>query len=392
MTALHLACFNNQYTKVKTLVATFPSLIDQNDGGLTPLMMCCNLNNVRLVKLLVDNNANLTLVDKVGSTALMISAEHGYLQVVNVLVRAGADLEASDQFGKTALQLAAEQERLDVIKLLLNAGANPTSRKARGGMTALHTAARHGRLAVLEVLFDGGAPLSCAVSDVKQSCVPLDMACIGGHTGVVRWMLSRGLNKCGGPSRGQQAFEFASFSGFVEILQLLAREGVRGTGQALICAVYGCKERSVRYILNQYKELSTGRNQGVDYRDENGRTALMLAVGKYFSPKIVRWLIDAGADTTKKIENYTLPDYVKKLMAGQAEENLQKLGAIRQLLLREDAVHSKSWLWPSESTERGTSGSGTPRGTPSINLVRRRGFNTSRVVLGGLLRYTAKSD
>lgn len=384
MTALHLACFNNQFTKVKTLMATSPSLIDQSDDGLTPLMVCCKLNNVRLVKLLLDNNANLTLVDNVGATALMISAEHGYLQVVNVLVKAGANLEASDQFGKTALQLAAEQERLDVIKVLMNAGANPTSRKQRGGMTALHTAARHGRLEVLKALVGGGAPLSCAVSDVKQNCVPLDMACIGGHTDVVRWMLSSGLDECGGPSRGHQAFEFASFFGFVEILQLLAREGVRGTGQALVCAVYGSKESSVRYILNQFKEFSIGN---VNYADENGRTALMLAVGKYFSPKIVRWLMDAGADTTKRVANYTLPDYVKMLMAGQAEEKVQKLGAIRQLLLREDAVHSKSWFWTSEST-----GLSTPRRlTPSINLVRRRGFNTSRVVLGGLLRYTAKS-
>lgn len=145
-TPLHVACLNNQYTKVKPLLSTESLRVEERTReGLTALMLCSKLNNVRLVRLLLENKARLNAVDKVGATALMISSEQGNLQVVNVLVKAGADLEVEDFFlggGESALYLAAEQERLEVVGPLMRAGSNPCSSR-EGGMTPLHTAARH---------------------------------------------------------------------------------------------------------------------------------------------------------------------------------------------------------------------------------------------------------
>lgn len=165
-TPLHVACLNNQYTKVKTLLST-ESLRgeERTREGFTALTLCSKLNNVHLVRLLLENKARLNAVDKVGATALIISSKQGNLQVVNVLVKAGADLEVEVFFFflKSALYLAAEQERLEVVGPLMRAGSNPCSSR-EGGMTPLHTAARHGRLGVVQALVGGGALLSTNVS------------------------------------------------------------------------------------------------------------------------------------------------------------------------------------------------------------------------------------
>lgn len=295
---LHVACLNNQFIKVKNLLSS-TSVEERTPCGFTPLMLCCKLNNVRLVKLLLENRASLNAVDKVGATALMISSEQGNLQVVVLLVRAGADLDVEDIFGKSALSLAAEQERFEVVVYLMRVDSNPCSPK-NDGMTPLHTAARHGRLGVVKALVGGGALLSSNWLNKNGLClhdfyVPLDMACIGGHTDVVRWILSHGLNVCGGQTRGHHAFQVASFFGRVDILGLLVQEGIRDTGAALIFGTFGSKQESVKFLLNQCSDQ-------VNYHDARGRTALMMAVGKYnYSPKMVKWLMEAGADTTVRV-------------------------------------------------------------------------------------------
>lgn len=130
----------------------------------------------------------------------------------------------------------------------MRAGSNPCSSR-EGGMTPLHTAARHGRLGVVQALVGGGALLPTNVSRGKDGLlcvhdcyVPLDMACIGGHSDVVRWMLSHGLGVCGRQTGGHQAFQVASFFGHVEISTLLTQEGVRDIGERLIFAPFGSCE------------------------------------------------------------------------------------------------------------------------------------------------------
>ena len=358
-------------------------------------MLCCKLNNVGLVRLLLDNRASLDAVDKIGATALMISSEQGNLKVVVLLVMAGADLDVEDVFGKSALCLAAEQERLEVVVYLMRVGSNPCSRK-NDGMTPLHTAARHGRLEVVKALVGGGALLSSNVLNKDGLCVhdcyvPLDMACFGGYTDVVRWILSFGLETCGGHTEGHQAFQVASFFGHVDLLELLAQKGIRDTGAALIFGTFGSKQESVKFLLNKYKESSEQDQvqDRVNYRDERGRTALMMAVGKYnFSPKMVKWLVEAGADTTVRVEvpqdgDDTLLEWTTKLMVGETEENVQKVKAIRRVLMQEDAVHAKSWLWPETCTN-----SSKKKFGPITAVVRRN----SRVVNLALLRYSGKPD
>lgn len=399
---LHVAILNNQFGKVKSLLTSAYDVVEERTReGFTALMLCCKLNNVRLVKLLLGHKASLDAVDNIGATALMISSEQGNLQVVNVLVKAGADLHVKDMFGKSALYLAAEQERLEIVVSLLEAGASPCSAK-NDGMMPLHTAARHGRLEVVKALVGGGASLSTSVMNRDGLCVhdlyvPLDMACIGGHIEIVRWILSHGLETCGGHTRGYQAFQVASFFGRVDLLELLAQEGIRDRGAALIFGTFGSKQESVKFLLNQLKESAEDEdhiNSRVNYRDARGRTALIMAVGKSnLSPKMVRWLIESGADTSVRVEykdgrvpsNGTLLEWTTKLMVGETEENVQKLKAIRRVLMQEDAVHSNSWSWPAMN----------PLSTgqvPKKNKSRTTSLVVVRGVMRGLLRYSGKPD
>lgn len=181
-------------------------------------------------------------------------------------------------------------------------------------------------------------------------------------------------------------------------MQLLTAAGVRDTGIAFICAVIQKIRNSIIFLRKQYERDSLDHiNKG---NQSSGPTLLICAIrnNEYrFAPKLVRWLLDAGASTTAKVtmedpdgyEVYrgTAQECMRSERATQVVgENGGRLDAIGRLLLQEDAVHANSWLWPQNSSRK-DSGRIT-----TMALVRRNCRATSRVVMGGLFRYSGKPD
>ena len=104
-------------------------------------------------------------------------------------------------------------------------------------------------------------------------------------------------------------------------------------------------------------------------RDGLGSTPFInaLFVGR-ISPRVVRLLIDAGADTTSVVRltedapngslelndtplTATIHQLREKKVRGNdaTEEQLNSLEGIRQLLLQVEAVHAVSWLWHNDN-------------------------------------------
>ena len=119
--------------------------------------------------------------------------------------------------------------------------------------------------------------------------------------------------------------------------------------------------------------------------------------------------MDAGADTTTAMRQTTeegggravsplaLADYLlsaKKIgERNLTEEELNSLEAIRRLLMRVEAVHAASWLWPSDVPSIVGTGEGVPTAsrtstplTLMLPILRRR-TRRRGMVLAAMLRW-----
>lgn len=396
--ALRDACLKNQLTKLKTLLKTTSSSIDEcTSDGMTPLMICCHRNSPRLVKVLLGHKASTSPVNKLGQTALMMASQDGFLHLVNLLVKAGADMEARDFDGKTALHLAADDLQVEVMQALLKSGANPDSCRANGA-TPLHTAAGRGRLGVVSTLVCGGADMSASIED--NDVVPLDFAAGEGYEHVVRWMLSHGgLLMCGGKRKGVGALAASAGGGHVGIMQVLTDAGVRDSGEALESAVTLSKADSVRFLLQQYEKF------GLDYLNKpcnrSGKMLLTNAIEAYThdsAPRIMRWLMDAGASTTslvpmkdktgRVIMRYTPVEWTYMI----CEEEISETEGVRRPLLQEQAVRANSWLWDKTEDKPKVGDFSVDGDVGNVTTMRLPRKDKSRVVLRGLFRYCRKTD
>lgn len=230
-----------------------------------------------------------------------------------------------------------------------------------------------------------------------QLHIAFDQAAIDGKCDSLRGMLCLGLDVCGGVTRGVRALELAAGMGHVEVMQLLTDAGVKDNDGACLCFTVACaKQNSVRFLQKQYEKDS------LDHVKELSGTSLLHGVIKnhqHLGPKMLRWLINAGANTTASLyvmirETGAEVDLgtprallVSEMGQYSPDEVPSTLTAIDRLFKQEEAIHAKSWLWSGgvEKTKKKSS-------LTSIKYLRRSSRDTSRVVLSGLLRYTRKPD
>ena len=441
---LHQAVRDAAIGRTLALLSSGSIDIDQvTPGGLTPLMIAVLNGRSRVVGILLDKGANVSIASAEGVTALRISVEKGYLNLTRMLIDAGADPEAATSQGFTPLHTAAVRGYSEAANVLIEAGANPDSRELDGA-TPLYMAAQHGRSKVVSVLIvaganpnsrfvDGSTPLYVAAQNGHIDAVrlllratadpllvltlrgaisvPLDAAAQCGRSEVVQELIQQvGVEGSGGASGGVRALELAAMFRHVGIMGMLMEAGVVDTGKALMSAVSCGRVESVKFLLQQNRAPFIEGGY-VNVRADDGATPLLRCALKCLSPRIVRLLIDAGADTTSAI---LLANSVKDTPLGfvdvfirqkiigfkgilrgedATEEQLHILEAIRRLLLRVEAVHATSWLWksaaprPTPAAAEVTSKTNAST-TPLIEMlpILRRRARRPRVLLAALFR------
>ncbi|CAM9322541.1 unnamed protein product [Ectocarpus sp. 4 AP-2014] len=393
----------------------------RNSHGATPLMMAVHNGHSRIAKILIEKGANVSMADKQGFTALhFCCAREEDDAIVKLLAKAGADLDAIiPAEGSTPLHRATHNGSLKVVRALIEAGANPDT-QLPDGATALHIAAEEGQVAVMRELLRGKAnPLLIQTfSSGSTTAVPLEVAADHGHSDIVRGLVQElGIEGCDATSAGVHALAFAASKQHLDIMAILTGAGVVDTGKALYLAAGMGHEASVKFLLrHRHKEGRCGVEDAyVNACEIDGNTPLVVCIQGCLShaPRILRMLVDAGADSTSPILVMNLKGQViftgtplaftrlrlrdKIVAKGKpaTTEHLHRLEAIRRLLLRVEAVHAVSWLWPSGAPFIGRATETDPESPlPALKLmlpILKRRTKRRGGLVATLLRYSVKT-
>ncbi|CAB1116580.1 unnamed protein product [Ectocarpus sp. CCAP 1310/34] len=304
---------------------------DRDPWGATPLYHAIYNDHPGVVSiLLLSKGASASATNDDGNTALRFSVFKRNPVVTKMLLKAGASVAVLGAQGATPLHVAAGEGQLEVVKELMHAAADVNSRMPTGE-TPLYGAAWAGWVDdVKELLRAKANPLLTRASLAGQH-LPLDTAAQNGRLGVTLELLQRfGIRGCGGASGG------------VTTLHCPGRATSFGHMDV------------VNFLLLQQNGTPSGK-----------------------SVYVVRLLVDAGADTTSivrfTIQPGTLPVVCtpmsvdtnalhQKAAYGTAipDELQHRLGLIRRLLLRVEAVHATSWLWQNGIPRVGLAARGSP--------------------------------
>lgn len=392
---LHNAASEGSIKRAVALLSNGSIDIDEgNQKGFTPLMLATGKGHAHIIRILLNRGANVAAVNEEGTTALHIATQNGQLPVTKMLLEASADVEAviSTALGSRPLHLTADEGHSEVMSVLIEAGADPDSRRLDGA-TPLFAAMYQGHMSTTRELLRAGAnPLLTMTDELGRTGVPLDAAATNGHSDVVHELIDQlGIEGCGGASAGVDALRQAAGYQHLGILSILTDAGVLDTGEAVIEAAKYGREASLQYLLRQHWRQTPGERAYINnVCDSSGKTLLFCSIAnwRHNTTRIVRLLVDAGADTTSAVRltgwNGTPLAFaavflrVKKRGGENAtEDQLQQLEAVRRLLLQVEAIHAVSWLWPSAlpligaENARRTPGTFTPL-RAMLPILRRR--------------------
>lgn len=289
-TPLIQAVSSNQYDIAKLLLenGANPNLCDKN--SITALYAACDNNNLKMVKLLLDHKADPNLVKKdYYYIPLYAALSRKNFEMVEMLVNNGANVNLKN----APLTKAAEINDTKFLKYLLSKGADINGVNPNGDSV------------VLNAVSSGNAQVLLILKDYKTNWKQIDK---NGRNLIHYYILSDYfMNYMDGeePFMAETGMEFIQFlvSQGVDINLQDKKNGL--TPLHLLCI---SEYSPYEFYGAQLLEYGADPNK----KGKDGCTPLSLSI---FHPKLVKLLLDNGADPSVKYNGLTPMEIAQKTLA-----------------------------------------------------------------------------
>ncbi|KAI3393769.1 hypothetical protein diail_3728 [Diaporthe ilicicola] len=295
--ALFWACRGDRERIVKLLLENGADANERFAGDQTALTVAADRGHLGCVQaLLADQRTDVNVQGSEKRTALSFAAGIGHDKICAALVKRGdCRPDVTDRKGRTPLFYAVGAEHLPTIRTLTAVPDVHVNHLENAGRTPLCQAAESGATSSLKQLLDTkGVDVNMAD---KEGRSPLIWAAFRGHAACVDALLQHPeIDKTAVDFKDRKsAIHFACETGMHETLLCLLKHDCPGVDDPdvdgwtpLMWAIQN-GPKCVTALL------ATGRVE-LERRDNQGKTALSLALQWGRSAEVVRVLLDHGAD------------------------------------------------------------------------------------------------
>ena len=248
---------------------------------------------------------------------LVAACKTGDVSRVILLITKGANSNFRDENDWPVIVLAAAKGHVEVVRKLLENGAEVNA-KGPGGWTALMQAARANQLETVRLLVDKGA----SIAMVNESHVDaLDAAADQGREEVANFLRTAGE----GEFAARELLRVTKTGRTNDVEKLLSRRQT-WTGKQLADSLDAC-------IYSAWPDMALlllSHGADVNHVYAQGKTPLLMILVRCPDPRLVRFLIENGADVNARGR-----DKVSPLALAQRIKDLEDQPVIIKLL--EDA-------------------------------------------------------
>ncbi|CAN6180346.1 unnamed protein product [Urochloa humidicola] len=305
-TCLHIAAIHGHEVFCKEVQALNPSLLAAvNSEGETPLLAAAASGRVSVASVLLrfcrDQSLTWTILkqDKRGCNALHHAIRNGHEDLAKELIREEPALShAVNQYSESPMYIAVMRNYEEVFDKLLE--IPDAAHGGAAGMNALHAAVRNGNSDIAGKIMKKLPALARQENTAKNT--PLQLAAFWNKIGVLRVLLDHDPSLgyiVSSHGNGITPLVSAAYRGHVG----LARELLKHCPDAPLVQTNGwtCLHQAVLSQQMEFIDFILGLPQSgrlVNMRDQDGDTALHIAVRKC-NPKMVAALLHhPGIDVT----------------------------------------------------------------------------------------------
>ena len=316
-TALHIAVRMNQKENGEFLISRGSNIFSLNSAGHSPLYIAFTSKPIR--EWMINSNTILAR-DGLGNTMLHYAAQWNLLNAIPIIIKNGVSVETVNATGQTPIFMSVTNDSPATIKVLVENNANLNARDTQGN-SLLHAAVRWNAIKSAQYLtengidvnvfsLNGNTPLHDAValgmSDIETLLIKkganLEVRNIDGNTPfmeAVRGAIIPSIEKLslyGADTstrniRGDTPLHVAVSMDRPDIVKILL--GMNASIHARNTKNRTPFQTSLTVSVRMVSSLLTGDR--INLPDDNGNSALHIAILERANIDIIRTIISAGA-------------------------------------------------------------------------------------------------